>query len=201
VAQCVIKKGINAAGVWYRLEAFTHVGLNSRCELCCRWGHIENKCGSKPMFSYCSGHHWKSDHKCNVVGCTAKQGSLCGHTLEKCPNYKGNYIVLSSRCVKKSKAAKVAWHSRKIGIPGQAPKSGAMDMAMGTKRVVQGPRPSGGVAGAGGSDKEEMADVEKEEATGEARDVMMTETKTKIATTTATETEIKIEAVALATND
>jgi hypothetical protein len=42
-----------------------------------------------------------------------------------------------------------------------------------------------------------MADAEEEEATGKARDVMMTEAR--IATTTATETET--EGGALATND
>jgi len=42
-----------------------------------------------------------------------------------------------------------------------------------------------------------MADAEEEEATGDARDVMMTEPK--IATTTATKTET--EAGDLATND
>lgn len=41
--------------------------------------------------------------------------------------------------------------------------------------------------------------MEQEEATGEARDIMMTETG--IATTTATETETETEVGALATND
>jgi hypothetical protein len=42
LAQILIKKGIKAAGVWYRVEAFTNAGPDSRCELCCGWGHIEN---------------------------------------------------------------------------------------------------------------------------------------------------------------
>jgi hypothetical protein len=86
LAQSLIKKGIKAAGVWYRVEAFTNVGPDSRCEHCCGWGHIENKCGSKPKCGYCSGNHRTSDHKCNVVGCMAKQGSLCSNKLQKCPN-------------------------------------------------------------------------------------------------------------------
>jgi hypothetical protein len=48
VAQCVGKKGIKVAGVWYRVETYTKEGPDSSCELCCRWGHIENKCGTKP---------------------------------------------------------------------------------------------------------------------------------------------------------
>ena len=86
VPESLIRKGIKAAGVWYRVEAFTNASPDCRCELCCGWGHIENKCGYKPKYGYCSGNHRTSDHKCNVVGCTARQGSLCGHTLEKYPN-------------------------------------------------------------------------------------------------------------------
>jgi len=127
----------------------------------------------------------------------AKKGSLCGHTLEKCPNCKGNYIAFSSRCVKKSEAAKAARQSRKVGTAGRAPTSEAMHTATGTIRVALGRRPRGGAAAEGGSDEEEMADVQEEEAAGEARDIVMTETKT--ATTAATETET--EAGALATND
>jgi hypothetical protein len=137
----LIKKGIKAAGVWYRVEAFTNAGLDSRCELCCGWGHIENKCGSKPKCSYCSSNHCMSDHKCNVQGCIAKQGSVCGHRLEKCPNCKGNHIAFSSRCAKKSGAAKVARQQRKTATAGPAPTSNAMHPAMGTNRVVLGHRP------------------------------------------------------------
>jgi len=79
-------------------------GPDRRCKLYCEWGHIKNKCGSKPRCGYCSGHHQRSDHKSNVMGYTAKQGSLCGHTVEKCPNCKEIHIVLSSRCVKKTEA-------------------------------------------------------------------------------------------------
>jgi len=40
VAHGLIKNGIKDAGVWYRVMAFTNVGPDSGCELCCRWGHI-----------------------------------------------------------------------------------------------------------------------------------------------------------------
>ena len=63
--------------------------------------------------------------------------------------------------------------------------------------MVLGHRPREGGAADGGSAEGEMADAEEEEATGDARDVMMTEPK--IATTTATKTET--EAGDLATND
>jgi len=143
VAQSLVKKGIKAAGVWYRVETYTNEGPDSTCELCCGCGHIENKCGSKPKCSYCSGHHRTSDHKCNVVGCTAKQGSLCGHTLEMFPNCKGNHITFSSRCVKKTDATEAELQSRKIGLAGRGSTSAARDMAtaMGANRVALGPRP------------------------------------------------------------
>ena len=193
MAQSVIMTCIEVAGVWYRVKTSTNQGHDSRCELCCGWGHIENKCGNKPKCGYCSGNHQTSNHKCNVVGCTAKQGSLCGHTLEKCPNCKGNHIAFGSRCTNKSQAAKAARGSRITGTAGRAPTSETTHIATGTNRVVLGHRPRGGGAADGG--REDIADAEEEEAMEEERDVMMTETE--IATTTATESE----AGALATND
>jgi len=53
VAQSLVKKGIKAAGVWYRVETCKNEGLDTSCELCCGWGHLENKCGSTPKHAYC----------------------------------------------------------------------------------------------------------------------------------------------------
>jgi len=72
VAQSLVNKTIKVAGVWSRVETYTSKGPDSKYVLCCGWGHIENKCGSKPKCGYCSGHHRTNDHKCNVVGCSAK---------------------------------------------------------------------------------------------------------------------------------
>jgi hypothetical protein len=201
LAKSLIKKGIKAAGVWYRVEAFTNGGPDSRCQLCCWWRHIENKCGSKPKCGYCSGNHSTSNYKCNVVGCMANQCSLCGHTLAKCPNCRRNHIVFSSRCVKKSDAAKATRQGRKTGTAGRAPTSDARHTATWTNKVVVGRWPKGGAAAYGGSDEEEMADVKGEEATGEARDVFMTETETAITAGTATETETEPDTGAPATDD
>jgi len=207
LSQSLMKKGIKAAGVWYHVEAFLNAGPDSWCELCCGRGHIENKCGNTHKCGYCSGNHRTSDHKCNVVGCMAKQGSLCGQMLEKCPNCKGNHIAFSSRCTKKSEATKARRQSRKTGTAGRGPVGKAMHTATGTNRVVLGRRPKGGAAAGGGSEEEEMADdmademadVQEDEAAGDERDVVMTETET--ATTAATETETETEAGAQATND
>jgi len=111
-------KGIKAAGVWYQAEKYTNAGPDSRCELWCVWGHIENMCGSKPKCGNCSGHHWTNNHKCNLVGSMAKQGSLCTHMLVKCANCKGSHIAFSSRCATMTEAAEAARQSRIIGLAG-----------------------------------------------------------------------------------
>jgi len=147
LAQSLFKEGIKAAGVRYRDKTYTNERPDSRCEVCCGWGHIENKCGSKPKCGYCSGHHRTHHHKCNVVGSTAGQESLCGHTLEKCPNCDGNHIAFSCRCVKKREATEAARQSRNIGLAGRVPTSAAQDMATGSNRVVLRPRPEGVVEG------------------------------------------------------
>jgi hypothetical protein len=103
--------------------------------------------------------------------------------------------------VKKTEATKGAQQSRKTGTAGRPPTSDAMHTATGTNRVVLGHRPRGGAAADGGSEEEEMADAQGEEATGEARDVVMTDTETATTAATATETETETEAGALATND
>jgi len=131
----------------------------------------------------------------------ATQGSLCGHTLEKCPNCKENYIVFGSRCPKKSEAAKEARESRKTRTAGRPPTRDAIHMASGTNRVVLGRRPRGGAAAERRSEEEKMTDVQGEEATGEGRDVVMTETETANTPVTATETQTETQAGALATND
>jgi len=97
----------------------------------------------------------------------------------------------------KREAAKAVRQSRITGTAGWSPTSEATHTAVAkwTNRVVLGYKQRGGGAAGGGREEGEMADAEEEEATGKARDVMMTEAK--IATTTATEPE----AEALATND
>ena len=41
VERRLLKVGIKVAGVWYRVEPFTIAGPDSRCEHCCRLGHIQ----------------------------------------------------------------------------------------------------------------------------------------------------------------
>jgi len=114
-----------------------------------------------------------------VVGCTVKQGSLCGHRLEKFHNC----IAYSSRRAKRSNAARAAQESRKMGTAGRVPTNKAMHTAMGIYRVVLGHRSWGG--GAAAARRVEQDDAEEQDATVKASEVMMTEAE--IATTNATE--------------
>jgi len=75
-----------------------------------------------------------------------------------------------------------------------------MHMAIIRNRLVLDPIPRGGAAAEGGTQQEEMADVEKEQAMGEARDVLMTKTATETETMT-TMAVTESEAEALASND
>jgi hypothetical protein len=157
-AQGLLKNGLMLAEVWYRVEMYTHAGPDSQFELCCEWVHIENKCGNKPTCGCWSGQHQTSEQKCNMVGCTAKQGSLCGHTVEKCPNCNGSHIAVSIICTKKAGAHTPAQARREIGQ--RASMHAATEVALGTHRVVLVPRLKGPAeeAGVGGSEAE-MADV------------------------------------------
>jgi hypothetical protein len=175
----LIKEGIKGVGVWYRVKPFMNVGPDSRSEHWCGWGHIEIECSGKRAYGYCSGPHRTSTHKCNVVGCSAQQGSLCGHTQEKCPNCKGNYITFSSRCAKKGEAAREAREWRRMDPAGRTsktagPTSGANKTALGLRARAPG-------GGERNGSQEEMADAE--EGGAEAEDVTMVESTT--ATTTA----------------
>jgi phage FluMu protein Com len=99
------------------------------------------------------------------MGCTAKQGSLCGHTLEKCPNCKRKHIALSNRCTKKAEATREERQSRMIWQ--RAFTNAATDVASWKHTVVLGPRPKGAAqAGGEGGSQAEMEDVGETKATG-----------------------------------
>jgi len=136
VARGLVKEGINAEGVLYRVAPFRNPGQDSRWEHCCRLGHIQTKSSGKPACCYSSGPHRTSDHKCNVVGCSAKQGALCGHTQERCPNCRGNHIALSSRCAMKTEVTRAAQDERRREPVGRTMRAGGE--ATGTNRITLG---------------------------------------------------------------
>jgi len=53
VSERLVKKRIEAAGVRYRVDIYTNAGPDCWSEPCRRWGHFENRCGSKPKCGYC----------------------------------------------------------------------------------------------------------------------------------------------------
>ena len=108
VARRLVRKGMKAAGVWYRVELLMTAASPSRCEHCCGRRHIQSKCIGKPTCGSSSGPHHSSDHKCNVVRWAAKGGALCSRTQEKCPDCSGNHIAFSSWCGKKADDTRAA---------------------------------------------------------------------------------------------
>jgi len=87
------------------------------------------------------------------MGCTAKQGSICGHTMEKCPNCNRNHIAFSNTCAKITEAARATRQSRKTGLEGHA----SIREVAGANRVALGTRQARGIRDDEG---EPMADEE-----------------------------------------
>jgi len=157
VTQRLVKEGIKAVGVWYRVKPFMNAAPDPRCEHRRGWDHIESKCSGKRPCGYCSGLHRTSDNMCNVVGCTAKLGALCGHTQENCPNCRGNHISFSCRCAKKAEVTRVAPEERRRETAG--PTMRGRGAPTGTNKIALGQRAEGLGGGGRARSEEEMADV------------------------------------------
>jgi len=178
VARKLVTEGIELGGVWYRVKPFTNIGPHSRCQQCCSWGNIESKHGGKPVGGYCSGPHLTSDHKCNVVGCAAQPGSLCGHTQGKCPNCKGSHIAFSSIYAKETEATREARERRRKEPAGRTMQT--TGPTTGANRIVLGLRTKAPEEGERRWSEEETADAE--EGGIEAEDVSMAESTSPMAT-------------------
>jgi len=196
LAKGLVKRGIEAVGLWYEVEIYMNMGPDSRCELCCGWGHIKHKRRSKHTSGYCSDLHQSSDIKCHVLGCTVKHGSLWGHTRDKCTTCRGNHIAFSNRCAEKTEAAKAALQSGGMGVAWPASANAASKVASGTNRRVRDHRPNETANEAGGSGAE-LVHAEEEEAIREVEDVTIADIATMAAAETGSETAMG----ALATND
>jgi hypothetical protein len=133
-----------------------------------------------------------------MLGHMAKQGTLCGHTLDKSLIFKGNDIAFHNRWATKTEATKAAWQCRMIAIPGLNCTNSTADVALGTNSVVLCLWPQG-TTNDGGESNGKMAEWKEEEAKEEAEDCMMTLTIVITITTTGTSTETSFRA--LATND
>ena len=138
VAKRLVNKGVIVAGVRYNVEPYTNAGPDSLCELCCAWGHLESECSHHQLkCGYCAGPHRSSEHRCNVVRCALKQGAVCSHTEETCPNCKGNHIAFCGNCTRKIEAITMARQSRKVQPNGRVTRevTGATRVALGTRHA------------------------------------------------------------------
>jgi hypothetical protein len=128
---------------------------------------------------YCAGPHRSSEHRCNVVGCASKQGAVCTHTQEKCPNCKGNHIAFSGKCAKKIEAITMARQSRKVQPNGRETREvpGANRVALGTRQARDTRKNEG--EGEPTAD-EEQGDTGEMEGAEMEKAVTMSETTTEI---------------------
>jgi len=124
VARRLVKEAIKEAGVRYRVKPFTKADPERWREHCGGRPHIGRKCSGKPMCGYGSGPRRTSDHKCKVVGCTAKQAALCLLTQEKCLNCRGNHIVFCSRCAQTTEVTRAAREKRRTEPTERIKKAG-----------------------------------------------------------------------------
>ena len=72
-----------------------------------------------------------------MVGCASKQGAVCSHTQDKCPNCIGNNIAFSGKCAKKIEAMTMAIQSSKVQPTGPVTRevTGANRVALGTRQA------------------------------------------------------------------
>jgi hypothetical protein len=115
VAARIIKEGIRAGGIKYRVERYIETGPDTLCRICARWGHADHLCTTttQPRCVFCAGGHATEEHKCLFAGCEAVKGSNCKHTKEKCVNCKGAHIASSYKCEHKKAAFGKAKEERK----------------------------------------------------------------------------------------
>jgi len=136
VAQRLVNKGIIAAGVRYKVEPYTKARPDSLFKLCCRWGHIQSKCSHhRPKCGYCARPPRLGEHRCHMVGCASKQGTVCSHTQVQCPNCKGNYSAFSGKCATRIEAITMALRSRTVQPNGREMRgvTGANRAELGTR--------------------------------------------------------------------
>lgn len=57
----------------------------------------------------CTGAHKVENHKCGVIGYTAKIGKICTYVTSKCANCEGNHQATAFKCPAKLRAQIEAW--------------------------------------------------------------------------------------------
>ena len=110
----IIRDRLSILGRHYRVDA-VEVCPDTICEACSRWGHGEHNCASPRLrCTLCATTHRTDEHACPVFQCEAPKGTVCVHTIAKCPNCRGPHEARSVYCPKGAKDIEKAktWKGR-----------------------------------------------------------------------------------------
>jgi predicted RNA-binding Zn-ribbon protein involved in translation (DUF1610 family) len=114
-------KEIWVAGNRFQAKIFVPSKADSLCSICNIWGHAEFWCYSRKLvYGICAGEHRTTEHKCEVVTCSA-QARTCEHTQVKCPNCGEAHQVQDRRCRMKIAAIEIARGGGNYGNSQQGP--------------------------------------------------------------------------------
>ena len=100
-AEKVAKNGIRLGGRLRATAYFIEKRDEILCTKCGKKGHTTNSCEAQPndiRCVLCAGNHIVREHKCNVIGCNAKVGQACAHTIIKCCNCGAAHAANSTAC-------------------------------------------------------------------------------------------------------
>ena len=113
-ASKLCSKGLRFGGALKVVEKYWEAGPGSVCMSCAGVGHdCLGECGDRIVQCViCAGAHKAEDHRCGVIGCTAKMGKICTHVTPKCANCGGNHQATAFKCPARLKAQAEAWKDK-----------------------------------------------------------------------------------------
>ncbi len=93
-------KGLRFGGTLKVIEKYWEAGPLSICMSCTGIGHDRlGGCDNRGVqCMICAGAHMVENHKCGVIGRTAKIGKICTHIIPKCANCGGNHQATAFKC-------------------------------------------------------------------------------------------------------
>ena len=109
IADKISANGLFFGGYNHKVDRFWEIGLGKICPRCCEYGHIIYKaCKAAPKCYICAGAHDALEHKCPIIGCSARTGKPCVHLPIKCIHCKGAHMATSVYCPKRKQAIEIA---------------------------------------------------------------------------------------------
>ena len=107
-------KGVRFGGTLKVVEKYWEAGLLSICMSCTGIGHDRlGGCGNRRVQCViCPDAYNVKNHKCGLIGCTAKIGKIYTHVTSKCANCGGNYQATTFKCPAKLRAQTEAWKKK-----------------------------------------------------------------------------------------